>query len=143
MLSMSIKAQTDKSLGFDLGGVGGVACINYSSPIKQLEKSTYLVRAGFSLAPIDRNNGSALIFPVLIHFNHGTKKHKLDLGIGQAFSITTRGSFFLRTPLNIGYLYEPEDKRFYFRAAYTPLISYLLDFQFEHWGGISFGFKLK
>lgn len=143
VLSTSIRAQTDKSLGFDLGGVGGVASINYSSPFKQTEQSTLLIRAGFSLAPIDPNNGTALVFPVLFHYNRGANKHKLDLGIGQTLSLTTRGSFFIRMPLNIGYLLEPEGKRFYFRAAYTPLVSYLLDFQYEHWGGLSFGFKLK
>lgn len=143
VLSTSIKAQTDKSLGFDLGGVGGLASINYSSPFKQTDQSTFLIRAGFSLAPVDPNNGTVLVFPVLFHYNRGANKHKLDLGIGQALSITTRGSFFIRMPLNIAYLLEPEGKRFYFRAAYTPLVSYLLDFQYGHWGGLSFGFKLK
>lgn len=143
VFSTNIRAQTDKSIGFDIAGVGGVGSINYSSPLKQADNSTLLIRAGFSIAPVDRNNGTALVFPVLVHYNLGANKHKLDLGIGQAISITTRGSFFFRTPLNIGYLYEPSDKRFYFRAGYTPLISYLFDFQFEHWGGISFGLKLK
>ncbi len=128
---------------FELAGSGGLASFNYETSIKKFYLSELYFRTGLSASPIDRNNGTAIVFPLMIHFVYGQSKHKLDVGLGQTISITTRLAFFVRMPASIGYRLEPEDKKYFWRFSYTPIISYLVDFQWQHWGGISFGFKLK
>lgn len=136
------RTQHPKSLYIELGGSGGFGSFNYESTFGEGYVSRWMFRAGISGTFIDKNNGAVFIFPVMIHWVYG-KNHGLDLGIGQALSITTRGKLFLRTPLSIGYRLEPESSRFFYRVSYTPIVSYLVDFQWEHWGGISIGYKLK
>lgn len=128
---------------FELAGSGGLASFNYETSIKKFHFSDLYFRVGLSASPIDRNNGTAIVFPLMVHFVYGQSKHKLDLGLGQTISITTRGAFFVRMPASIGYRIEPDDKKYFWRFSYTPIISYLVDFQWQHWGGISFGIKLN
>lgn len=97
-------------------------------------------RAGLSFVPIDRNNGNGIIFPLLIHATYGNGKHMADLGIVQAITITTKGSAFVRMPTSFGYRFQTEVRMFY-RVAYTPLVSYIYNFQWEHWGGITIGYN--
>lgn len=123
----------------ELGGVGGFGSLNYETSI--LKSNSTRFRAGLSFAKIDDNNGSVIILPFLLHHSFG-EKHKLDFGVGQTLSVTTKGNFFVRMPLSIGYQIEPTDKRHFFRFAYTPIVSYLVNFQWEHWGGVAFGYKL-
>jgi hypothetical protein len=69
--------------------------------------------------------------------------HKLEFGIGQGFTLTTKGSFFMLTTLAAGYRYQHPDKRFFYRVTYTPLVSYLVDFQMQQWAGLSIGYTFK
>jgi len=55
--------------------------------------------------------------------------------------VTTKGSFFIRGSGLLGLRWEEADRPWIVRASYTPLISYLLDWQYEHWGGLSVGFR--
>ena len=130
------------SVYFELAGSGGFGSFNYEWTFKQQEKIRWMLRAGLSGTYIDKNNGVAFIFPVMVHTVYG-RKHGLDIGIGQALTVTTRGGVFLRTPLSIGYRLEPNQKRIFYRFSYTPIVSYLIDFQWEHWGGITIGYKLR
>ena len=82
-------------------------------------------------------------FPIMINSLIGRKNHLLELGIGQGVTITTRGSFFTLTTAAVGYRFESSEKPWFFRATYTPLISYLVDFQVQQWGGISLGYRFK
>jgi hypothetical protein len=135
--------QSDKYLTFELAGSGGLASVNYETSLLQKESINLYLRFGFSVAPIDKNNGVALVFPVMAHAVWGKTKHKLDIGLGQSISITTTGQYYILMPLSVGYRFQPEDKNYYLRAAYTPIVSYLLDFQWQHWAGITFGYKLN
>lgn len=130
-----------RSLYFELGGSGGFGSFNFEWNFKSTDNFRWMLRTGISGTFIDRNNGLGFIFPVMVHGVYG-KNHGLDLGIGQALTITTRGGIFLRTPLSIGYRLEPKEKRMFYRFSYTPIVSYLIDFQWEHWGGITIGYKL-
>lgn len=132
-----------RHLSLELGGSGGIASLNYERSL--LEKADWRLdmRIGFSTLPVDANNGWILVFPVMAHAILLPGQHRIDLGAGQAISLTTKGSFFLRAPLSLGYRFQPTDKRFYLRAAYTPIVSYLLDFQWEHWAGITLGYRLS
>ena len=73
----------------------------------------------------------------------GNNSHKLEFGLGQGITITTKGSFFPLTTAAIGYRYQRETKNWFYRVTYTPLISYLVDFQIQQWGGISIGYTFK
>ncbi|MFK7783500.1 MAG: hypothetical protein AB8B56_00215 [Crocinitomicaceae bacterium] len=130
------------SLYFELGGSGGFGSFNYEWNFKTQNEFRWMLRTGISGTYIDQNNGAAIIFPVMVHGIYG-KKHGLDVGIGQALTITTRGSFFVRAPISVGYRLEPSRKRIFYRFAYTPIISYLIDFQWQHWAGITIGYKLR
>lgn len=143
LLSQVLIGQNSKYLSFELAGSGGIASFNYESSFHSRKSNTLYYRLGFSLAPIDRNNGTALVFPLMLHTNIGQNAHKLDLGIGQTVSITTKGHIFFLMPVSMGYRFQPENKRHYWRIAYTPIVSYLIDFQWQHWAGITYGLQLS
>ena len=131
-----------RNVYFELAGSGGFGSFNFEWMFMTRQRNRWAIRTGISGTYIDKNNGAGIISPVMGHFIWG-KNHGLDLGIGQALTITTRGNVFLRTPLSLGYRLEPAESRFFYRFSYTPIVSYLVDFQWEHWGGISIGYKLK
>ncbi len=133
----------NRYFSFELAGSGGLASVNFEKTILDKEKLDLNFRAGFSLFPVDPNNGTVLVFPIMFHAIYGQSAHKVDFGLGQSFSITTKGQSFILMPLSLGYRFEPIDKRYYLRASYTPLFSYVIDRQWQHWGGITFGYKLK
>ena len=140
-LSLVGNSQENGSIELELGGVGGFGSVSYSKTFASKNTIDFNYRVGLSYATIDRNNGAAFIFPVMVHATYGLSNHRVDFGLGQAITVTTRGSLFARMPLSLGYKFDPM-KRVYYRFAYTPIISYLFNFQWEHWGGGTFGFKL-
>ena len=141
--SFSQKKDLAKSIYLELGGAGGLGSLNYEKVFADREKIDCSWRLGLSFAPIDRNNGTAIIIPAMIHGTIGEKKHLLDVGLGQGFTITTRGRIHVLTTASLGYRYNFQESPLFLRAAYTPLISYLLDFQVQHWGGISIGYTFN
>ena len=132
--------QQNGALSFEVGGVGGFGSISYSKAFKSWEKLGLEYRVGLSFVPIDRNNGDGIIIPGLVHATYGNEKHMADVGIGQALTITTKGSAFLRMPTSFGYRLQTDGHMFY-RFAYTPIVSYIYNFQWEHWGGITIGYN--
>lgn len=136
------KPAKPRNLYFELGGSGGFGSFNFEWNFNRKHTLRWMLRTGVSGTYIDKNNGVGFIFPVMVHAVYG-RIHALDIGLGQAVTITTKGSAFVRMPLSIGYRLEPFDKRVFYRFSYTPIISYLLDFQWQHWGGITIGYKLK
>ena len=144
----TLYSQKDKkrSVYLEAGGSGGLGSINYEASILNSlssEKINYTWRAGLSFAPIDKNNGTGIVFPVLVNSLIGTSNHRLELGVGQGFTITTRGSFFTLTTAIIGYRFDAKNNPLFFRATYTPLISYLIDFQVQQWVGLSIGYTFN
>lgn len=132
-----------KSLFFEIGGTGGLGSINFEKHFLKNGNTDFTWRAGLSIAPIDRNNGAGIVFPLMINSLIGKSSHKLELGLGQGITITTKGQFFALTIAAVGYRYQPEAKRWFYRVTYTPLVSYLVDFQIQHWGGISVGYTFN
>lgn len=138
-----VLGQHEKFLTFELGGSGGLASINYETDFCNKEKLKLAFRTGFSILPVDKNNGAALIFPQMIHGRFGQNQHQADIGIGLAPSITTNlGGAYVRLPLSFGYRLEPLSRNYYLKFAYTPLVSFLFDLQWEHWAGITYGYRL-
>ena len=141
--SLNSSAQKSKSLFLELGGSGGLGSINFEKYFSQKEKIAFTWRAGLSFSPVDRKNGNAIIFPLMINSLIGKSKNKLELGIGQGISFTTKGSFFALGLADIGYRRQNPDKRVFYRITYTPLISYIVDLQVQHWFGFSIGFNIR
>lgn len=132
-----------KSLFFELAGSGGFGSINYESTFFKKPKLEATWRLGLSFTPIDKNNGVGIIFPIMANALLGENAHKLELGLGQGITITTKGSFFFLTTAAIGYRYQSTSKNWFYRATYTPLISYIIDRQLQHWGGLSIGYTFN
>ncbi|MBN2776611.1 MAG: hypothetical protein JXR36_03160 [Bacteroidales bacterium] len=142
LLLITSTCLAQSNIYLEIAGTGGLGSINYEKVFKPEKDLSYSLRTGFSIAPIDKNNGVALIFPVMFNGIYGQNKHKLEFGLGQSFTLSTKGSFFIMGVSNLGYRLEPDDKNYFFRLSYTPIISYLIDFQWQHWAGISIGYKL-
>lgn len=148
LIFSSLYSQQDKerSVYFEAGGSGGLGSINYEASILNSlssEKLNYTWRAGLSIAPIDKNNGTGIVFPIMINSLIGASNHRLELGVGQGFTITTRGSFFTLTTAIVGYRFDAKNSPLFFRATYTPLLSYLIDFQVQQWAGLSIGYTFN
>lgn len=142
LLSPANAQNKERYLSIELAGSGGLGSVNFEKTVLDRAPIDLYMRYGLSFVPLDVNNGFGLVFPIMIHAKIGNSTNYADFGIGQAFTITTKGAFYLRMPISFGYRFEPEGKRYYIRPAYTPIISYLFDFQWEHWGGFTFGYRL-
>tara|TARA_R100000951_G_C2622977_1_gene175122 strand:+ start:268 stop:795 length:528 start_codon:yes stop_codon:yes gene_type:complete len=143
----SVNGQTEfkkkNSIYLELAGSGGFGSLNFEQSFFKKNMTELTWRAGLSFAPIDKNNGTGIVFPIMINTLFGTSSHKAELGLGQGITITTRGSAFALTTAVAGYRYAPANKNWFYRVSYTPLISYLVDVQIQHWGGISIGYTFK
>jgi hypothetical protein len=147
LISFRVFAQSDsikrKSFFFELAGSGGLGSINYEKAFQKVNSTEFTWRAGLSIAPIDKNNGNGIVFPLMVNTVIGKNAHKIEFGLGQGVTITTKGSFFFLTTAAIGYRYQRDDKHWFYRITYTPLISYLVDFQIQQWAGLSIGYTFK
>lgn len=132
-----------KSIYFELAGSGGVGSINYEKLFFRKKQIDFTWRLGLSFAPIDENNGTGIVFPLMINSIIGKNSHKLELGLGQGITITTKSGFFALTTAAIGYRYQPTTRKWFYRVTYTPLISYLVDFQVQQWAGVSIGYTFN
>ena len=132
-----------KSVFFELAGSGGIASMNLEKSFSQTKTAVFTWRVGLSLAPIDNNNGTGIVFPLMVNAIVGKHAHKLEIGAGQGITITTKGSFFALGTAAIGYRYQPPTKKWFYKLTYTPLISYIVDFQIQQWAGFSIGYNLN
>lgn len=142
ILAMPLVQAQERSLFLELGGSGGLGSVNYEQTLHSWDKVSLSVRAGLSFTPVDKNNGIVIGIPLLANLILGTGHWQGEVGIGQGLSITTRGQPFVLGLLQGGVRYQGEGKRFYYRMNYTPLVSYLIDFQVQHWAGLSVGYWL-
>lgn len=135
--------QKRHSMNIELLGAAGIGSINYERQFAANKNHRWMYRVGVGGSYIDKNNGAIFIFPLTTHFIVGKKSHYLDLSAGIAPSITTHFNAFVRAPLGIGYRFEHWYRRLYYRISYTPLVSFLLDVQYEHWFGATIGYHFK
>lgn len=147
LLSLLVLAQpvaAQQRAGYvELGGNGGLFSLNYENIFKEQERWNLGWRAGFALTPVDENNGAVITLPVMLMGTLFPGPNKLEAGLGNGFSITTKGAPFMRGVAALGYRYQDADKPVFLRVMYTPFISYLIDFQWQHWIGISIGYRFK
>lgn len=133
----------EQSLYLEFGGSGGLGSFNYERIFMSRPSVDISWRAGLSLAPIDRNNGTGLVFPLMLHSTWGHKTNKFDFGIGQGITVTTHASFYTLTTFSAGIRHQKEGSLWFWRMSYTPLLSYIADRQWQHWAGFSIGYQWR
>lgn len=152
-LSPAVTAQ-NRNIFLELGGSGGLGSVNYEwmkIPENSKNDSTDVsawargVRLGTGFTPVDKNNGIVIVVPVMgtLIYHKNKSPHGVEIGAGLAPSITTKGSWYVKSPLALGYRYEAADRKFFYRVTYTPIVGWLVDYNWQHWAGISIGYKLK
>lgn len=157
-LRQSVTAQ-NKGVFLELGGSGGLGSMNYEKwiPLKPHRHTglyghdcpepylRYTLRGGIGLTPVDKNNGWVVVLPLMANIVYGQEadRHRIEIGAGIAPSFTTKGNWYIKSPLFLGYRWQPNDKRMFIRAGYTPIVGWLVDFQWQHWAGISIGYNLQ
>ena len=148
------RAQT-RQVFLELGGSGGLGSINLEKPLFIAPRSaprdncgplnpvwySFTWRLGLGASPIDRNNGWVVVFPAMVNMVYGVYSHRVEFGAGFAPSITTKGSFFVKSPLMLGYRFQPPGKKLFYRVSYTPIFAWLVDVQWQHWAGVSIGYN--
>jgi hypothetical protein len=146
--SCTLFSQDIKPITFFLeaGGSGGFGSLNLDRLFYAKKNVRWSYRAGASYSPGNNNQGSTpviLIFPTLINFIYGKKDHFAEAGAGQSLALSSNPAIFSRLTLNAGYRFQRNEGGWFFRVSYTPLVSFIYDFQWQHWGGIGIGYTLK
>lgn len=132
LLALAHAASTDAFV--ELGGSGGLASVNIAT---ELGPPSLRARVGFSTVPLDRNTGWVVIVPVLLEAESPGPLSVVG-GAGLGLSSTTKLHPHVRGTLSLGGRWRPKGP-LWVGAAYTPLISFLLDRQWEHWAGVQVG----
>lgn len=124
----------------EIGGMGGIYSLSWE---RGIGKQNWFIQPG--MAVYGTGKYRLLIFPVIVKKTFGAHAHKLETGIGQGITFAFGQGFqvFPRGILDIGWRYQKENSPWIFRACYTPMISYIADLQYQHWGGISLGYQLN
>lgn len=144
----------NRNLFLELGGSGGLGSVNYewlkppkagSDEESQVNPWSRGIRVGMGFTPVDKNNGIVIVVPVMgtMIYNKNKSPHGIEISAGLAPSITTKGSWYVKSPLALGYRYEPDGKKLFYRVTYTPIVGWLVDYNWQHWAGISIGYKIK
>lgn len=140
LLSSSLSAQRlwEHYTYGEIGGTGGL----YSFGWEGVVQNTTAVQVGISAIPAD----GELIFtvPAVVKYVHGKTLHRPEIGLGLGTSVVNRTGLkgFVRGIGLIGWRYQAVDSRWCYRAFYSPLISFLTDFQWQHWGGFGISYRL-
>tara|TARA_B100000809_G_C14997676_1_gene480363 strand:+ start:84 stop:554 length:471 start_codon:yes stop_codon:yes gene_type:complete len=154
-MSLNLYSQTQDStlqrnaVFYEFAGVGGAHTMNYERIFVGKKLVSFSARIGIGFSDLIDYYGHFnpnMTIPALINMSIG-KKHKVEVGVGQALSsipeVNTktgdpdRGSYF-STVFNLGYRYQRPGKPFLFRVAYTPIIEF--NEKFTHWVGVSIGY---
>lgn len=135
-LLLAAHAQASELDAFvELGGSGGLGSVNVAVPVGT---SPWLrARVGLSTMPLDRNTGWVVIVPALLEAE-SSGPLSVVAGAGLGLSCTTKLHPHARGVLELGGRWRPEGP-LWVGAAYTPLVSFLADRQWEHWAGLQVG----
>ncbi len=142
VMAFKMPRQYRHSVDLELGGTGGLGSLNYENTFYPQKYHHLAWRIGMSAAPIDKNNGTGVVIPLGIVARFGVA-HQWEFGITQGYTVTTKLAGFVRGGAILGYRFQGFDSKFYYRIAYTPIFSYLVDFQYQHWAGIGFGYNIS
>ncbi len=131
-----------KTIYLEIAGAAGIGSINYESQFNFTIKNKWAYRIGLGGFPGDQNTGTTFIIPIGLHYiSNIAKAHNIDMSLGHNISITTKGQFHPQLTVSAGYRFEKLNSPLFLRLSYTPLISYLYDLQYQHWAGLSIGYR--
>lgn len=129
------------TLTAELGGNGGVYSLNYHHHIHGQWASFLFGSAGISVLP--RGPLITLSLPVSVNwYRMILKRNSFVLGTGQTLILSTTKGGYIRGTFRAAYRVEFRLLPIFFEFAYTPFYSYLYNFQWDNWVGVSFGWNL-
>ena len=150
-LPITPSTSSAKAVFAELGGTGGFLSINYDTRLTNSNKGWGLrVGAG----TITDLNSFGFTLPFGLNYLAGAKSHFFETALGTTyFSFSTQNqdswfSFrnlkFLAPYLWVGYRYQPNDKRFFFRGGFNQFFaSGLSGFVAYPFPGFSFGYSFR
>jgi hypothetical protein len=118
----------DNAAYFELLGSGGLYSVNYERAVTRSVRVR--VGAGSWRAESFWSDAETRIrtFPVMLQVVPGRGAHRLEAGIGLLPGHSGRdvgvSSGFLSLIASVGYRYEPPQRRFIFRAGFTPFYGF-------------------
>jgi hypothetical protein len=143
----------ENSLLISLGGEGGIYTIGYERVFKSKSIIRPFLHFGISAFPISQRLTVAIPISSGVLYNYRQYDFHVGAGIGpnvsyyyQRFSSGTSPSrlrFYSRGFLELGGRYRFKNDKFAMGIRYTPFISFLETFQFEHWGAVTFSINLN
>lgn len=122
-------------------GVAGLGSFNFEFIFVRRNRFQLLFRPGIGVQT-PASDKVLINVPIMAHILAGGKSHYLDFGVGEMPGISTKGEFSIQTPFSVGYRLSPMKRGFFCRIAYTPRMSYIGGFKYEHWAGLAVGIKL-
>lgn len=147
----SLPKPSSQSVSIQVGGPAGLGSVNYERIILRGKSAGITIRAGISsnhLRDFENKVNPDIILPILLNGFLG-ERHKLELGIGPAFSsvVSYHSSIHQKsrktqfsTVFQAGYRFQPRISRFYMGIYYSPIYEY--NARFRHWGALSVGYNL-
>ena len=69
-------------------------------------------------------------------------QYNLVIGTGFVFAFEKNNQCRFRLRISVGYCFEPQFSRMFYRFQYTPMVSIINESGFRHWGGASIGNKI-
>lgn len=140
---LRITWKTTASLNAEVGGNGGIYSFNFQRHLPNRFKLPLHLSAGLSVFP--RGSIFTLTVPVSINYqltHRGT--NAFVFGTGQTLILSNSKGGSIRGTFRIGYRWKFLKKSaWYLEAAYTPFYSYIYNFQWDNWVGVSFGYYLN
>ncbi len=142
----SLISQTNRYLSLELGGSGGLYSFNIEKSVLKTKPKHFQWHYGCSVLP--SSGRINFVLPIGVSYLIGKQQHMAEFGIGQGLAIVWDYTWhwvhtFPRATGMIAYRWNSSDQKYFFRLAYTPLISYIVDFQYQHWFGVTAAVKLK
>jgi hypothetical protein len=138
-------AQTPDSLSFrrafflELGGNGGTYLLGFERRFNKVLPGHLRWQVGTSVTPLGQ---TFFDLHAGINYTRG-KVHQAEAGMGHLFVVDLTGGkgANVRFTFRFGYRLDPWKRRMYFKAAYTPFVSYIYNLQYEHFAGLTVGYK--
>lgn len=119
--------------------MGGLYSLSYE---RTFGAKQWMLQPGLSVYAADSR--PLIIIPVMFKKAFGKGAHRFETGIGQGFTLRPDNGlkFFARGLLLAGWRMQRNESPWIFRAFYMPYISYLINVQYQHWGGVGIGYQI-
>lgn len=134
-----LRAQATHAFHAEVLGMGGLYSFSYE---RTFGAKQWMLQPGLSFFVADSK--PLIIIPVMFKKAFGKGVHRFETGIGQGFTFRPDNGlkFFMRGLLLAGWRMQRNGSPWIFRAFYMPYISYLINVQYQHWGGIGIGYQI-